>query len=99
MVKGPGGAIDLTSSGSRVVVAIEHVAKGNTHKILEKCTLPLTRPQCVDRIITDLCVFDVKKGQGLVLIELAVGVTVDDIRKSTGCDFEVSPNLKPLGQA
>jgi acyl CoA:acetate/3-ketoacid CoA transferase beta subunit len=54
MVKGPGGAIDLTSSGSRVVVTMEHVAKGNVHKILDSCSLPLTRAQCVDRIITDL---------------------------------------------
>jgi acyl CoA:acetate/3-ketoacid CoA transferase beta subunit len=54
MVKGPGGAIDLTSSGSRVVVTMEHVAKGGVAKILDQCSLPLTRPKCVDRIITDL---------------------------------------------
>ena len=54
MVKGPGGAIDLTSSGSRVVVTMEHVAKNGSHKILNDCSLPLTRQQCVDRIITDM---------------------------------------------
>ena len=98
MVKGPGGAIDLTSSGSRVVVTMEHVAKGGAHKILEECRLPLTRPRCVDRIITDMAVFDVRKGEGLTLIEVADGVTVDDVRKATGCAFDVSPSLKPMVQ-
>jgi len=90
MVKGPGGAIDLSASGSRVVVTMEHLAKGGKHKILEKCDLPLTGEVCVDRIITDMCVFDVNKKSGdLVLIELAEGVTVEQVKSATGCPFIV----------
>lgn len=77
---------------------MEHSAKGNAHKIMEKCTLPLTGKQCVNRIITEKGVFDVDKKNGLTLIELWEGLTVDDIRKSTGCDFAVSPNLMPMQQ-
>jgi len=95
MVKGPGGAMDLTASGSRVVVIMEHTAKGG-HKILEQCTLPLTSKRCVDRIITEMAVFDVDKQQGLILIEKAKGVTVDEIKKSTGTDFIVSRDLKDM---
>eukprot|EP01095_Lingulamoeba_sp_RSL-Kostka_P007477 TRINITY_DN2390_c0_g1_i1.p1 TRINITY_DN2390_c0_g1~~TRINITY_DN2390_c0_g1_i1.p1 ORF type:complete len:509 (-),score=232.41 TRINITY_DN2390_c0_g1_i1:99-1625(-) len=99
MVKGPGGAIDLTSSGSRVVVTMEHVAKNGSHKILENCNLPLTRANCVDRIITDMAVFDVNKGEGLILVEIAEGITVEDVKASTGCEFQVSDNLQTMGQA
>ncbi|XP_006033528.2 succinyl-CoA:3-ketoacid coenzyme A transferase 1, mitochondrial-like [Alligator sinensis] len=99
MVKGMGGAMDLVSSSqTKVVVTMEHSAKGNTHKILEKCNLPLTGKQCVDRIITEKAVFDVDKKKGLTLIEIWEGLSVDDIKKSTGCDFAVSSNLIPMKQ-
>ncbi|XP_045295208.1 succinyl-CoA:3-ketoacid coenzyme A transferase 1, mitochondrial [Leopardus geoffroyi] len=99
MVKGMGGAMDLVSSAkTKVVVTMEHSAKGNTHKIMEKCTLPLTGKQCVNRIITEKAVFDVDNKKGLTLIELWEGLTVDDIKKSTGCDFAVSPKLIPMQQ-
>ncbi|KAM9328863.1 succinyl-CoA:3-ketoacid coenzyme A transferase 1, mitochondrial [Gastrophryne carolinensis] len=99
MVKGMGGAMDLVSSAdTKVVVTMEHSAKGGAHKILDSCNLPLTGKQCVDRIITEKAVFDVDKEKGLTLIEIAEGLTVEDIKKSTGCDFRVCPNLKPLQQ-
>ncbi|XP_040833428.1 succinyl-CoA:3-ketoacid coenzyme A transferase 1, mitochondrial isoform X1 [Ochotona curzoniae] len=99
MVKGMGGAMDLVSSAkTKVVVTMEHSAKGNAHKIMEKCTLPLTGKRCVNRIITEKAVFDVDKKKGLTLIELWEGLTVEDIKKSTGCDFAVSPKLMPMQQ-
>ncbi|EFA75383.1 3-oxoacid CoA-transferase [Heterostelium album PN500] len=98
MVKGPGGAMDLTASGSRVVVTMEHTSKNGKPKILERCTLPLTGKGCVNRIITELAVFDVEPSKGLVLIEIADGTTVDHLKTITGCPFTVSPNLKPLQQ-
>lgn len=89
MVKGPGGAMDLVASAKRVIVCMEHVAKGNKPKIMKKCTLPLTGTRVVSRIITDLCVMDVTK-QGLKLIELAPNVSVDDVRTATEADFQVA---------
>ncbi|KAM4837560.1 succinyl-CoA:3-ketoacid coenzyme A transferase 1, mitochondrial-like [Urocitellus parryii] len=99
VVKGMGGAMDLVSSAkTKVVVTMKHSAKGSAHKIMDKCTFPLTGKQCVNRIITEKAVFDVDSKKGLTLIELWEGLTVDDIQKCTGCDFAVSPKLMTMQQ-
>lgn len=99
MVKGMGGAMDLVAAPStKVVVTMEHVTRDGGHKILSECSLPLTGKQCVDLIITEKCVFQVDKEKGLTLIEIAEGVEVPEIIVGTGCDFAVSPDLKPMGQ-
>jgi 3-oxoacid CoA-transferase len=85
MVKGMGGAMDLVSSGTRVVITMTHTAKGQ-HKILKSCTLPLTGKRCVSRIITEYGVFD-PSPNGLVLKEIAEDVTVEQIRQATGCEI------------
>mgnify|MGYP001061477442 FL=1 len=98
MVKGMGGAMDLVSSGSRVVVTMEHCAKGGAHKILEACTLPLTGQGVVNRIITEMAVFDVVNHE-LVLREIAADVKLEDLVKATGAKFHVSDDLSVIKYA
>ena len=88
MVKGMGGAMDLVAGVRRVVVVMDHANKAGESKVLKRCTLPLTGAGVVNRIVTDLCVFDVVKGAPLKLIELSPGTTLDEVRAKTEAAFD-----------
>ena len=87
MVKGMGGAMDLVVGARRVVVMMEHLTRSGESKVKRECTLPLTGRGVVDRLITDLAVFDFPPGGGMVLVELQPGVTLEQVRRSTEAHF------------
>jgi 3-oxoacid CoA-transferase subunit B/3-oxoadipate CoA-transferase beta subunit len=94
MVKGMGGAMDLVAGVKRVVVVMEHVEKSGASKLVKACSLPLTGAGVVDLVITDLAVFDVSRGKKpLTLLELATGVSLDEVRAKTEAAFAVATNL------
>ncbi|MCY9516948.1 3-oxoacid CoA-transferase subunit B [Paenibacillus apiarius] len=94
MIKGMGGAMDLVSGAKRIVVIMEHVNKHGESKIKRRCSLPLTGSRVVNRLITDLAVFDFTE-EGMVLMETQQGASVEEVRQKTEASFTVSPDLRP----
>ena len=95
MVKGPGGAMDLAVGAKRVFVTMEHVNKEGKPKILKKCSLPITGLKCVNHIVTEYALLDVTP-EGLVLRELAPGVTVEQVQAITEPKLKVAPGLREM---
>ena len=95
MVAGMGGAMDLVAGAKQVFVLMEHVTKKGKSKIVPRCDLPLTGAGVVNMIFTDLCVMEVT-GNGLVLLEQASGVSVEEIKEKTAARFSISPDLKEI---
>jgi 3-oxoacid CoA-transferase subunit B len=95
MVKGMGGAMDLVAGAKRLIVTMEHVTKKGEKKILDHCNLPLTGVRCVNRIITDYCVLDVTPA-GLELIELAPGVSAEQVQSMTEPKILVRDDVKEI---
>jgi 3-oxoacid CoA-transferase subunit B len=93
MIKGMGGAMDLVHGAKRVIVLMEHCTRTGESRVKRECTLPLTGVQVVDRLITDLAVFDIVRPGALVLVELQPGVTVEDVRAATEARFTIADEV------
>jgi len=93
LVKGMGGAMDLVGSGTKVIVTMEHTAKGGEHKILNECSLPLTGKGVVDILVTEMATFEFINGE-MILKEIEKGYSLDDIKKNTGCEFKIANGLR-----
>ena len=94
MVKGPGGAMDLVSGVKKVVIMMDHCVKDGSPKILDQCDLPITGQQVVDLLVTEKAVFTVDAEKGLTLTEISPFSSLEEIKTSTGCDFQVADDLR-----
>lgn len=95
MVKGMGGAMDLVAGAQNVIVAMQHVDKKGNPKLLEKCDLPLTGKNCINKVITDFAVVEIGP-EGFILKEVAPGMEVDDVVRATGAPIKIDPHVKPM---
>jgi 3-oxoacid CoA-transferase subunit B len=95
MVKGMGGAMDLVASAKNIIVAMQHVNKAGESKLLKECSLPITGIACVKKVVSELGLFEITE-EGFVLMEIAPGVTVEDVKSKTEGRLVISPNLKQI---
>lgn len=96
MVKGMGGAMDLVASAKNIIVAMQHTSRDGESKLLKKCTLPITGLQCVRKIVTNLAVIEVKENGGFKLLERAPGVSVEEIKKATEGELEITGDIPEM---